>query len=75
MEKMITDVKEPTPLQAALWVGLMSARYTRDDLLGILDELMDSLSDDFFILHYETNRTNHVLDQSSDCADLRRDPK
>ena len=65
------ELREPTPLQESLWVGLMEARYTREDLLGILDDLMDSLSDDFFIMHYKTNETNNTLHRTKKEVDTK----
>lgn len=53
---MSEELFKPNALQSTLWGALMEAKYKGNDLLKILDETVDSLHDQFYILEYKTNQ-------------------
>ena len=46
---------EVTNLQAFVWGVLMEARFTKKDMLEILDETVDAINDDFILYDSSTS--------------------
>ena len=61
-----TELNEPNTLQTIIWGGLMAAKYQNKDLLAILDETVDHLHDELYIMEYKSGEELKSTQLTSD---------
>jgi len=61
---MEQDLGHATKLQTILWAAFMDVRYGQRDMLEVLDETTEHLSEEFFMQEYDSSTSTKTEEET-----------